>query len=285
MTVRIVTDSTSDIPQEKAQALGITIVPLTVFFGEEAYLDGIELANAGFYEKLQTSKVSPRTSQPPPAAFQEAYKQLINEGADAILSVHVSAKLSGTYQSACTGRDTLPDDVKKIPIDVIDSEAVSLAMGVAIMHAAEEAQQGASFEEIKAHLLDELSRTRILFVLDTLEYLKRGGRVGGARALLGNLLSVKPVLSIKNGVVVAVEQPRTRSKAYGRIAQMLREMEKPEQFTIVESDSEVGQQLAQAVKQTFPESGAIPTYKLGAVVGTYAGPGTAGIAFVIPPSG
>jgi DegV family protein with EDD domain len=285
MTVRIVTDSTSDIPQEKAQALGITIVPLTVFFGEEAYLDGIELANAGFYEKLQTSKVSPRTSQPPPAAFQEAYKQLINEGADAILSVHVSAKLSGTYQSACTGRDTLPDGVKKIPIDIIDSEAVSLAMGVAIMHAAEEAQQGASFEEIKAHLLDELSRTRILFVLDTLEYLKRGGRVGGARALLGNLLSVKPVLSIKNGVVVAVEQPRTRSKAYGRIAQMLREMEKPEQFTIVESDSEVGQQLAQAVKQTFPESGAIPTYKLGAVVGTYAGPGTAGIAFVIPHSG
>jgi DegV family protein with EDD domain len=282
MTVRIVTDSTSDIPQEKARALGITIVPLTVFFAEEAYLDGVELGNAGFYEKLQTSKVSPRTSQPPPAAFQEAYKQLINEGADAILSVHVSAKLSGTYQSACTGRDSLPDDVKKIPIDVIDSETVSLAMGVAIMHAAEEAQQGASFEEIKAHLLDELSRTRILFVLDTLEYLKRGGRVGGAKALLGNLLSVKPVLSIKNGVVVAVEQPRTRNKAYGRIAQMLREMEKPEQFTIVESDSEVGQQLAQAVKQTFPGSGAIPTYKLGAVVGTYAGPGTAGIAFVIP---
>ena len=146
MTVRIVTDSTSDIPQEKAQALGITIVPLTVFFGEEAYLDGIELANAGFYEKLQTSKVSPRTSQPSPAAFQEAYKQLINEGADAILSVHVSAKLSGTYQSACTGHDSLPDDVKKIPIDIIDSETVSLAMGVAIMHAAEEAQQGASFE-------------------------------------------------------------------------------------------------------------------------------------------
>lgn len=285
MTVRIVTDSTADIPQEKARALGITIVPLTVFFGEEAYLDGVELGNAGFYEKLQTSKVSPRTSQPPPASFQEAYKQLIDEGADGIISVHVSAKLSGTYQSACTGRDSLPDDVKKIPIDIIDSESVSLAMGVAIMHAAEEAQQGASLEEIKAHLLDELGRTRILFVLDTLEYLKRGGRVGGAKALLGNLLSVKPVLSLKNGVVVAVEQPRTRSKAYGRIAQMLREMGKPEQFTIVESDAEVGQQLAQAVKQIFPGAGAIPTYKLGAVVGTYAGPGTAGIAFVIPHTG
>src|SRR5437763_14007614 len=155
MAVGIVTDSTADIPQEKALALGITVVPLTVFFGEEAYLDGVELDNAGFYRKLRASKVSPRTSQPPPAAFQEAYKQLINEGADAILSVHVSAKLSGTYQSACTGRDSLPDDVKKIPIDVIDSETVSLAMGVAIMHAVEQAQQGASFEEIKAHLLDE----------------------------------------------------------------------------------------------------------------------------------
>src|SRR5437016_10177170 len=136
MAVRILTDSTCDIPLEQAKALGITIVPLIVFFGDEACLDGIELDNASFDSKVQTSKVSPRTSQPPPAAFQEAYKQLINEGADAILSVHVSAKLSGTYQSACTGRDTLPDDVKKIPIDVIDSEAVSLAMGVAIMHAA-----------------------------------------------------------------------------------------------------------------------------------------------------
>src|SRR5438128_9623551 len=99
MTVRIVTDSTADLPREQAQALGITIVPLTVFFGEEAYLDGVELDNAGFYNKLQTSKTSPRTSQPPPATFQEAYMRLISEGADAILSVHVSAKLSGTYQS------------------------------------------------------------------------------------------------------------------------------------------------------------------------------------------
>ncbi len=280
MVVRIVTDSTSDIPQEKAQALGITIVPLTVFFGEEAYLDGVELDNAGFYTKLQTSKVSPRTSQPPPAAFQEAYKQLINEGADAILSVHISAKLSGTYQSACTGRDSLPDDMKKIPVGIVDSESVSLAMGVAIMHATEEARHGASLAEIKAHLLDELSRTRILFILDTLEYLKRGGRVGGARALLGNLLSVKPLLSLKNGIVVPVEEPRTRSKAYARIAQMLREMEKPEQLTIVESDEEVGHQLAQAIKEVYPE--AIPTYKLGAVVGTYAGPGAGGIAFVTP---
>src|SRR5947209_14587763 len=107
MVVRIVTDSTSDIPLEQAEALGITVVPLTVFFGEEAYLDGVELDNVGFYRKLQASKTLPRTSQPSPANFQEAYTRLINEGADGILSIHLSSKLSGTYQSACTARDSL----------------------------------------------------------------------------------------------------------------------------------------------------------------------------------
>jgi len=280
MAVRIVTDSTADIPQEKALALGITVVPLTVFFGEEAYLDGVELDNAGFYRKLQASKVSPRTSQPTPAAFQEAYMKLINEGADAILSVHLSSKLSGTYQSACNGRDSLPEDIKKIPIDIVDSESVSLAMGVPIMQAAEEAKQGLGLEEVKAHLLDRFSRTRILFVLDTLEYLKRGGRIGGARALLGNMLNVKPILSIKNGMVVPVEQPRTRSKAYARIGQLIREVGKPERMFIVESDDEVGQQLAQTVKDMYAAE--IPIYKLGAVVGTYAGPAAGGIAYVTP---
>ena len=148
------------------------------------------------------------------------------------------------------------------------------------MQAAEEAGQGLSLEAIKAHLLDRLSRTRLLFVLDTLEYLKRGGRIGGARALLGNMLSVKPVLTLKNGEVVALERPRTRSKAYARIAQLLGEMGKAERMTIVASETEVGQQLAQALRDTY--QGDIPIYKLGAVVGTYAGPGTAGAAIVTP---
>ncbi len=197
-----------------------------------------------------------------------------------ILSVHLSSKLSGTYQSACNGRVALSEDMTKIPIDIVDSESVSLAMGVPIMQAAEEARQGLGLEEIKAHLLDRLSRTRILFVLDTLEYLRRGGRIGGARALLGNMLSVKPVLSIKNGQVEAVEQPRTRNKAYARIAQLIRAVGKAEQIFIVESDDEVGQQLAQALKETYAVE--IPIYKLGAVVGTYAGPAAVGVAYVTP---
>ena len=279
MNVRIVTDSTADIPPEEASAAGITVVPLTVFFGDEAYLDGVELDNANFYRKLQASKALPRTSQPAPAAFQEAFLHLIEEGADAILSVHLSSKLSGTYQSACTARDTLPEDTKKIPIEVIDSKSISIGMSHAILSAAQEAKSGLALSEIKAHLLDELSRTRILAVLDTLEYVRRGGRIGGARALLGNMLSFKPIVTLKDGEVVPVEQPRTRSKAYMRIAQLVTEMGKLEYLSIAESTAETGEQLAEALKTTY--HGPIARYKLGAVLGTHTGPGTTAIAAVV----
>ncbi len=278
MAVRIVTDSTADIPLQQAQALGITVVPLTVFFGEEAYLDGVELDNAGFYRKLQESKALPRTSQPPPAAFQEAYTRLMNEGADGILSVHLSSKLSGTYQSACSARDSLPEHMRRVPIEVVDSLSISVGMGIPILRAAQEAREGLSLKEIKAHVLDQLSRTRILAVLDTLEYVKRGGRIGRARALLGNMLSVKPILSLKDGEVFPVEQPRTRSKAYERIAQLLANMGKLESVAIGEASTDVGQQLAAAIKATY--SGNIPIYKLGAVLGTHSGPGTAAVAAI-----
>jgi DegV family protein with EDD domain len=279
MTIRLVTDSTADIPKDQAAADGIIVVPLTVFFGEEAYLDGIDLDNEGFYKKLQESKDLPRTSQPSPSAFQEAYKKLIDEGADAIISVHLSSKLSGTYQSACTARDTLPDSVRKIPIEIIDSKNISIAMSRSVMRAAQEAKEGLSLEEIKAHIFDELSRTRILCVLDTLEYVKRGGRIGGARAFLGNMLSVKPIIALKDGEVIPIEQPRTRNKAYARVAELLSEMGPIEHVSIGESSGGVAEQLAQYVRTVY--TGDLPMYKLGATLGTHTGPGTAAIAVVI----
>ncbi len=281
MTVRIVTDSTADILPEEAEALGITIVPLTVFFGEEAYLDNIELDNARFYEKLQTSKELPRTSQPSPASFQAAYTRLIEEGADAIISVHVSAKLSGTYQSACTARDTLPEHLRKIPIEVIDSQSISAGMALALQKAAAEARQGLSLEEIKDHLLNQFRRTHIIAVLDSLEFVKRGGRIGAARAMLGNMLSVKPIIALKDGEVVPLEQPRTRSKAYARVAQLASEGGTLENLAIAESSEEVGQQLAEALKSVYP--GEISRYKLGGVLGAHTGPGTAAIVTVTSP--
>lgn len=276
--IRIVTDSTVDIPISQLEELGITIVPLTVFFGDESYLDNVELDNARFYEKLQSSKELPRTSQPSPAAFQEAYTRLVQQGTDGILSVHLSSKLSGTYQSACTARDTLPDEIKKVPIEVIDSRSISIGMGYAIKCAAQEARAGKNLEEIKSQLLNRLTRTRILAVLDTLEWVRRGGRIGRARALLGNMLSVKPILSLKDGEVIPVEQPRTRSKAYARVAQLFSEMGPLENIYIAESNEEVGQQLAEALKPVYDKK--IERYKLGGVLGTHTGPGTVAISVV-----
>ena len=278
MIVRIVTDSTADIPAEEAEAAGITVVPLTVFFGDDAYLDGVELDNAGFYRKLEASKELPTTSQPSPIKFQEAYTRLIEEGADGILSIHLSSKLSGTYQSAFNASTSLPDDVKKVPIEVIDSLSISVGMSRAILQAAQEARDGLPLDEIKAHAVDQLERTYILAVLDTLEYVRRGGRIGTARAMLGNMLSFKPIISLKDGAVVAVEQPRTRSKAYVRVAQMLGDMAPLEAVSIAESDEQVGLQLAQALKATY--QGEVPRYKLGSALGTHTGPGTAAIAVV-----
>lgn len=278
MTVRIVTDSTADFSPAEAEALGITIVPLTVFFGDDAYLDNVELDNARFYEKLQDSKELPRTSQPSPALFQETYQRLIDEGADAIISAHLSSGLSGTYQSACTGRDLLPEESRKIPIEVIDSQTISAGIAMGLRHAAAKVKQGVEATEIITELKDQFARTRIIAILDTLEYVKRGGRIGTARALLGNMLSVKPIITLKEGTVVPLEQPRTRSKAYQRAAQIIAESGSLQEVAIAESNEEVGQQLADVLKGVY--SGEIPRYKLGGSLGTHTGPGTVAVVSV-----
>lgn len=279
MTVCIVTDSTADLQPEEAETLGITIVPLTVFFGEEAYLDNVELDSASFYSRLQTSKELPRTSQPSPASFQAAFTRLIEEGADGIISVHLSSKLSGTYQSACTARDSLPKSVRKVPIELIDSQSISAGMALGLKRAAEEARQNIGVEEIKAHLIDQFRRTRIIAVLDTLEFVKRGGRIGRASAMLGNLLSFKPIIALKDGEVVPLERPRTRGKAYDRVTQIIAEGGALQELAIAEASEEVGLQLAGALQSVY--QGQISHYKLGSVLGTHTGPGTVAVVAVL----
>ncbi len=278
MAVRILTDSTADIPPALAESHGVTVVPLTVFFGEEAYLDGIDMDTSTFFRRLATSKVLPRTSQPSPGSFQKEFIRLIQEGADGIVAVLLSSKLSGTYQSACTARDSLPEEYKHVPIEILDSESVSVGIAYTVMQAAEEAKQDVPIETIKAHALDRLARTRILFALDTLEYLSKGGRIGGASALVGNILSIKPILSFKDGLIVPIERPRTRTKAFARIAQLVADVGSLASAIIVESDAEVGQQLSDALKPVY--KGDLPRYSFGAVIGTYSGPHVAGVAFV-----
>lgn len=278
MTIRIVTDSTASIPPETAQALSITIVPLLFSFSDEEYLDSVELDNTSFYYKLKTSKVFPHTSQPPPSAFQQVYLRLIEEGADAIFSIHLSSKLSGTYQSAWIARETLPDEVKHIPIELVDSQSASIGMAPAILQAARETRDGLELEAIKDHLLDLLSRTHFLGVLDTLDYVKRSGRLNGALAQLGDTLGVKPILALKHGEIMPVGIARTRRGAYTRIAQLVAKMGKVDQIIAGESSHGASQQLIEVLKATY--QGDIPLYQLGTVLGTYTGPGTAAVAVV-----
>lgn len=248
-------------------------------FGEEAYLDNVELDNARFYSKLQTSKELPRTSQPSPASFQAAFTRLIEEGADGIISVHLSSKLSGTYQSACTARNTLPESLRKVPIEVIDSRSISAGMALALKTAAEKARQNLSLEDIKAHLMDQFLRTRIVAVLDTLEFVRRGGRIGSAEALLGNMLSVKPIIALKDGEVVPLERPRTRGKAYARLAQIIADMGPLQELAVAESNQEVGLQLAEALRSVY--QGEISHHKLGSALGAHTGPGTVAAVAVL----
>ncbi|HEY7347520.1 MAG TPA: DegV family protein [Ktedonobacterales bacterium] len=276
MAVRVVTDSTADLSKDQAQELGICVVPLTVQFGEEVYRDGVDLESAEFFSKLATSKVTPTTAAPPSGLFEETYRQLIRDGADGILSVQLSSTLSATYNSAILGAEALK--AQPVPIEVVDSRSVSGGIGIPVRAAARAAREGKSLAECKAIAEDMLSRMHIYAVLDTLEFLQRGGRIGKARQLLGTLLNVKPMLTVKDGAVLPLENVRTRSRAHERIAQLLEKLGPIETVGIAESDEAIGQQLTTAIRTVY--SGPIEYYRLGPVVGTHTGPGTSAVCAV-----
>ncbi len=276
MAVRVVTDSTADLSKDQARELGICVVPLTVQFGEEVYRDGVDLESAEFFARLATSKVIPTTAAPPSGLFEETYRQLIQDGADGILSVQLSSTLSATYNSALIGAQALKD--QPVPIEVVDSRSVSGGIGIPVMAAARAAREGKSLAECKAVAEDMLARMHIYAVLDTLEFLQRGGRIGKARQLLGTLLNVKPMLTVKEGAVLPLENVRTRSKAHERIAQLLEKLGPIEVVGIAESDEEIGQQLTRAIRTVY--AGPIEYFRLGPVVGTHTGPGTSAVCAV-----
>ncbi len=276
VAVRIVVDSTADLPKDQAEELGIRVVPLTVHFGEESFRDGVDLDTDGFYAKLATSRVMPTTAAPPSGLFEEAYRQLIKEGADGILSLQLSGALSATYNSAVLGAEALKEE--KVPIEVVDSRWVSAGIGIPAMEAARAAKAGKSLAECKQIAQDLFARMHIYAVLDTLEFLQRGGRIGKARQLVGTLLNVKPMLTVRDGVVQPLENVRTRSKAYERLAQLLQQLGPIEMVGVAQSDEAIGEQLTKAIQGVY--SGPLLRYKLGPVIGAHTGPGTAAICVV-----
>ncbi len=207
MTVGIVTDSLSDITFDVAEEEGITVVPLTVLFGREAYLDRVTITTDEFYRRLATVNVLPTTTQPTPSAFAEVYNRLARE-TDEILVITVSAKLSGTYQSAVSAVELME---RKCHVEVIDSEAVAMGMGLVVLAAARASRDGANLDDLVALVNDSLSRCHFIVYFDTLKYLAKGGRIGRAKGLLGSLLSVKPVLTLKEGEMSPKTQLRSRA--------------------------------------------------------------------------
>lgn len=227
MTVRLVTDSTCDIPGDAVADLGITVVPQGLLFGDEELRDGVDISSDQFFKRLQREDVMPTTTQPAPGVFRETYERLIAEGATAIVSCHVSGSLSGTLQSAKTGAEGL-----SIPIIHVDSRTVSLGLGVGVIEAAKAARDGATLAQVERVAEDVFRRSHMIYTLETLEYLRRGGRMSRGQELFGSLLKVKPILQITDGEVIPVGRIRTKQKAIEDILARLAEL-RPWQYAFV----------------------------------------------------
>ncbi len=277
--IRIVTDSTADLPDSLVKRHGIGVVPLTVFFGDDAYRDGVDLSSGDFYRRLVTDQRHPHTSQPSPAAFEEQYRRLAAEGANRVLVFCLSSRLSGTYQSA-----VMAAQMVDIHVDVVDTEQASLSMGWMVAAAAQAIEAGAGADEVIAWAEDCKKRTSLLFVVDTLEYLQRNGRIGKASALLGTLLSVKPILSLADGVVTPVDKVRGSSKAIARMVEIASErhgMQKRLHVGILHAAApEQAARLAETIQQSLhPDEMLIS--EIGPVLGAHVGPGAVGVAVVL----
>lgn len=276
MTVRIVTDTAADIPAALVAAHKIELVPLTVRFGSESFLSNVELGTDDFWKKLDGTSEAPATAAPSAGDFQKAYEKLAGEGASQILSIHLSSKLSATYQSASVAAG----EITGTPVEVVDSNGVSAAQGLQVLHAARRAEAGASAAEIIAELADIGRRTHVYFVIDTLEYLRLGGRIGGAQALLGTMLKMKPVLGLRDGAVEPVGRVRTRAKALAHLVELVREHQgNIEQCVVVHGVApDVGDFIGMldGIVTVAPDD----TWTLGPIVGTHSGPGVIGVVFV-----
>ncbi len=274
MTVRIVTDSACDLPQNVADDLGIEIVPLTIRFGNEEFVDRKDLTTAEFWTRSAASPVLPETAAPPPGLFEQTYRSLIADGATGIVVISLSGGLSATLQSAELASRAVAGDIE---IAVIDSNSVTMGLGIIVRACAKAAQGGASFDEVKAMAIDLSSRTKVWGALDTLENLKKGGRIGGAKAMLASVLSIKPIVEVRNGKVEEGGKQRTRTKALAFLIEKLQSYEGVENLAILQADCSDVQQFVAMLRPLY--DGEIMIGDIGPVVGSHTGRGTIGLAF------
>lgn len=278
--VAIVTDSTAYIPQDLREQYGVTVVPQVLIWGEKTYEDDIDIKPDEFYQKLQTAKVMPTTSQVSVPNMQKAFSGLLEKGYD-VLGIFISSKLSGTIQSALQGRELLEKD--KEHVEIVDSQTTAMAMGFQVLTVARAAAQGASLAECKALAEKTRAHTGVYFVVDTLEFLHRGGRIGGAQRLLGTALNLKPLLTVRDGKVEAVERIRTKAKAIERLIEIISEQtagKNPVRVATLHANAEAeAREILGRISNLTNASESVFT-SVSPVVGTHTGPGTVGIAYM-----
>ncbi len=272
--IRIVTDSACDLPEHLIEQHRITVVPLTIRFGPEEFADREELTNERFWERLTTGEVTPETAAPSVGRFESAFRRLAEEGASGILTICISSEVSATHQSAVLAADAF----ESVPVRVIDSRLVSAALGLAVIEASEAAADGGTIETVAAAAKEASAATRLLAALDTLEYLRRGGRIGSAAAFFGGLLDVKPLISFTDGVVTAAGRVRTHRKAVDAVVQHVAEVaDGIASLGVIHSDPP---DLDAFVGKVTAVTGREPILsRLGPTVGTHVGPGAVGVVY------
>ena len=268
MTIKIVTDSSADLPAQLVQELGITVVPLYVRFGDEVYRERVDITEDEFYQKLLHGTVHPVTIQPSPQDFANVYQKLSPE-ADGIVSIHISSKLSGTCNSALQGKKMIE---KGCPIEVVDSQSITMGLGLIDIVAATAAKAGEGLQQVVEEAKQAIPNTRVLGLLDTLKYLLLGGRIGKAKALLGSILKVKPMIALKDGEVVPAGQARTRTKGIQRLFDFVKDTSNIQDLAILHSTTpDEAQTLAERVDPIFTKE-RIKFARLGTTLGVHGGP-------------
>lgn len=277
--IRILTDSTSDLSPARAAELGVEILPLTVLFGEESFQDGVEITNEAFYARLEKADALPTTAQIPPETFIQTFERLTKSG-DQVLAILISSAMSGTYQSAMIARGIV-DESK---IAVVDARTVTFGMGLLVEAACQLRDQELSLAELRAQVEELAGRVRLLAVVDTLKYLKMGGRISGATAVVGGLLGISPIITIEDGLVVSVGKCRGRKAGFQFIRKWMEEKEAMDPaLPVAFGHSNAPGALADCMAYFAAETRGMTVRPsdIGAVVGTHAGPGATGIAYFV----
>ena len=277
MAIKIVTDSTSDLPLEMARELSITVVPLSVHFGTQVFKDGVDITPDEFFQRLADAPELPRTSQPSVGEFANVYEE-VGQEADGIVSVHISSKMSGTFNAAVQAK---AEGNVACPIEVIDTYQASMGLGMVAIAAARVADQGADMGEVSRVAREAAAKCHVFAALDTLEYLEKGGRIGKARALVGTLLRIRPMIIVRDGEAHELGKERTRAKAIGRLQRVTREFAPLGELCVLHSNTpEDAQILARDLGDLLPDSKEPFIARFGPVLGTYVGPGALGIGLL-----